>query len=107
MKKQDHINFITVVLFFGVIVSLMIYFGISAILHTGGGIGGRLDNAIYENGRLNEIITELNFKLFKHVGDDNVIVGSDGFLFERTNKEKIKLILPEKRYKCTNSFILL
>ncbi len=85
MKKQNHINFITVVLFFGVIATLMIYFGISALLQTES--GDRLNAAIYESDRLGEIIDNLNFKLFKEVDDDNVIVGSDRFLFERTNGE--------------------
>ena len=72
-------------LFFGVIATLMIYFGISALLQTDG--TDRLDTVIYKSERLGEIIENLNFRLFKEVDDDNIIVGSDRFLFERTNEE--------------------
>ena len=83
-------NFLTAILFFGIICTFAIYFGMTAaISKSGDGHTAiqKLNAAVYENEELNKIITEINFRLLRRVENDNVIVGTDGFLFEKTDKD--------------------
>lgn len=89
MKKQNHLNFITVLLFFGIIGTFSVFFGITALTNSSDiyGFEKALNAAVYEDEKLNNAITELNFKIFRRVDNNNVIVGTDGFLFEHTDEE--------------------
>ncbi len=88
MKKQAHINFITAILFLGVICTFAVYFGMTALMgEPAGGFADRMEQAVYENASLDRIINEINFRFFRRVENDNVIIGSDGFLFERRDEK--------------------
>ena len=82
-------NFITVLMFLGIIGTFTVFFGITALTNSGDiyEFEKELNSAVYENEDLKNAITELNFKIFHRVDNDNVIVGADGFLFEHTDEK--------------------
>ena len=96
MKKQNNVNFLTLLLFLGVICTFAIYFGITAIMQGPADIfdfEGKLESAIRNNERLDEKIAEINFRVFRIAEDDNVIVGSGGFLFEHADENGYEYLL--------------
>ncbi len=89
MKRRSHINFLTAIIFLGVICTFTVYFGMTALMSESGdlSVSERFSRAVYENESLSRIITEIDFRIFRRVENNNVIVGSDGFLFERADEK--------------------
>ncbi len=91
MKRKQIIDFLTIVLFFGVLLSLTVYVGVGAF------IDSRADNekserevfarTYYEDGNLKSFIRYIDYKFFKHTDANNILIGNDGWIFETVKSE--------------------
>ena len=91
MKRKQIIDFLTIVLFFGVLLSLTVYIGIGSF------IDSRTDNeksggdlfakTYYKDDNLNDFIRYIDYKFFNHTDANNVLVGKDGWIFETISAE--------------------
>lgn len=96
MKKEiAKADFILVVLFAGIILSGTCFFGATVISsqisgesreaikeeYDLGALNPFLD-AVYGNTDVKNVIDNVSYRLFREIDDDNVIVGSNGFVFE-------------------------
>ncbi len=85
MNKRKKTDFLTVVLFFGIILTFMIYIGLGFMFAD---LKGKernafsFNSAFYNDEGLNNIIKNYEYKAFGHVKNSNVIVGKEEFLFE-------------------------
>lgn len=93
-------DFLILVVFVGIILTVTVYLGATALFYAMQGENGEiLDgdedfgpfnyvyNAIYNNEELRGVIKSLNYNLFHEVSDTNTVVGSNDFLFEITDNE--------------------
>ncbi len=92
MKKSNAIDFLTVTLFFGVLVSFMIYLGLGTVIGTGitndvdGDKGGVSFNSMfYEDEAIGGFVRYCDYALFGHIDESDIIIGEDGWLFEATD----------------------
>jgi len=97
MKKQKATDFLTVVFFFGILLSILIYLSIGTLFIDPQNPSKEL--ADHENGlqiyndmlshdnHVQSFIRQTNYKLFRHVDSTNVITGRNGFLFEMEDKK--------------------
>ena len=91
MKRKQIIDFLTIVLFFGVLLSLTVYVGIGAF------IDSRTENEksstevfakiYYEDDNLNDFIRYIDCKFFDHTDAENILIGKDGWIFETLKSE--------------------
>lgn len=99
-KKHLKMEFLILVVFVGIILTVTVYLGTTALFYAAQGENGKiLDgdgdfgpfnyvyNAVYNNGELRDVIKSLNYNLFHEVSDTNTVVGSKDFLFEITDSE--------------------
>lgn len=87
MKRKKAIDFLTVTLFFGVLLSFTIYLGLGAMLDTEDEdvLGGNLvsvNQSFFEDSILGEFVKFCDYKIFKHIDDTEMIIGKDEWLFE-------------------------
>jgi hypothetical protein len=87
MKRKKAIDFLTVTLFFGILLSFTIYLGLGAVLDADGegilGAGGvSVNDSFFEDGVLGDFVKFCDYKIFKHIDDSDMIIGEDEWLFE-------------------------
>ena len=91
MKRKKTVDFLTVTLFFGIVLSMAIYFGLGVILDDGSIDGGTgfpsINKIFYSDTALDGFVKDCDYNLFGHIDDSDVIIGRDGWLFEVTDKE--------------------
>lgn len=91
MKRKQIIDFLTIVLFFGVLLSLTVYVGIGTFMDSRG------DNekngsevfarTYYDDDNLNDFIRYVDYKFFNHTDANNILIGNDGWIFETFRAE--------------------
>ena len=89
MKKRQAVDFLTTVFFVGILVSMMLYIGLGLILSDGGG-GERSDRfgaTFYKDGEIRKFVKYCDYKLFRHVEGENVLIGNEDWLFETKLEE--------------------
>ena len=90
MKRKQIIDFLTLVLFFGIILSLTIYSGIGALIDSHGGKYKqevKFSSAFYGDNNIQSFIRYVDYKFFAHSDEENVIIGKDGWIFETVNEK--------------------
>ncbi len=88
MRRKKTVDFLTVTLFFGIILSMTVYFGLGAIL--GGDTeksSSNINDIFYGDEALDGFVKGCDYRLFRHINEADIIIGSDGWLFEATDKE--------------------
>ena len=89
MKRKQIIDFLTLVLFFGIILSLTIYVGIGALI---GEMSDENRDEInfsayfYGDDNITSFIRYVDYKFFSNSGAENVLIGKDGWIFETVNE---------------------
>ena len=91
MKRKQIIDFLIIVLFFGVLLSLTIYVGIGALIDLraehGENEGELFSDSYYEDENLSYFIRYIDYKFFRHTSAENVLIGNDGWIFETVRAE--------------------
>lgn len=89
MKRKKVVSFLTVVLFWGVILSMTLYVGLGVMLdnRTPEEGGFRFNQIFYSDDAIDYFVRYSDYKIFRHIEDENVIVGKEDWLFEHTNAE--------------------
>ncbi|MBQ9112953.1 MAG: hypothetical protein IJY08_05155 [Clostridia bacterium] len=94
MKRKKAIDFLTVTLFFGILLSFTIYLGLGAMINADGGVvSGNGDRNIsfnaefFEDGILGDFVKFCDYRIFKHIDDSDMIIGKDDWLFEAVDSE--------------------
>ena len=91
MKRKQIIDFLTIVLFFGVLLSLTVYIGIGAFIDSREehekSESELFARAYYEDKNLNYFIRYVDYKIFRHTDAKNVLIGKDGWIFETFKDE--------------------
>jgi hypothetical protein len=86
MKRKHIIDFLTIVLFFGVLLSLTVYVGIGAFIDSRGEDekteGELFADSFYGDENLNYFIRYIDYKFFRHNDTQNILIGKDGWIFE-------------------------
>ncbi|MBR2354641.1 MAG: hypothetical protein IKA76_09090 [Clostridia bacterium] len=84
MKKQA-IQFLCVVLFFGILLSMTLYLGIGMLSPTDKGeekTGYDVNYALSEHQGIQKFVRYIDYKIFRHIEDRSVVVGKKNWLFE-------------------------
>lgn len=91
MKRKQVIDFLTIVLFFGVLLSLTVYVGIGALIDSRGENeetkGELFADSFYRDENLNSFIRYIDYKFFRHTDTENILIGNDGWIFETLRAE--------------------
>ena len=88
MKRKQIIDFLTLVLFFGIILSLTIYVGIGALI---GNMNDKNKDEInfsayfYGDDNITSFIRYVDYKFFGNSDAENILIGKDGWIFETLN----------------------
>jgi hypothetical protein len=91
MKRNKAIDFLTVTLFFGIILSFMIYLGLGTFVEYG--IADKTDevesfNEVFcEDETLDRFVKMFDYKVFGHASDPDLIIGKSGWLFEANDSK--------------------
>ena len=90
MKRKQIIDFLTLVLFFGIILSLTFYSGIGALINSQGEKYKqevRFSSSFYGDENIQSFIRYVDYRFFGHSGEENVIIGRDGWVFESVSEK--------------------
>lgn len=92
MKRKKRIAFLTVMLFFGLLLTLMLYIGIGTVFEQNGRGNGQnsqngFNTMFFEDSAINGAVRFLDYKIFGHVNDSELIVGKDDWIFEAIDSE--------------------
>ena len=91
MKRKHIIDFLTIVLFFGVLLSLTIYVGIGAFIDSRADLEKNeselFSDSYYGDKNLNYFIRYIDYKFFRHSSAENILIGNDGWIFETVRAE--------------------
>lgn len=91
MKRKHVIDFLTIVLFFGVLLSLTVYVGIGAFIDSRGehekNESELFADSFYTDENLNYFIRYIDYKFFRHTGTENILIGNDDWIFETIRAE--------------------
>ncbi|MBE6577573.1 MAG: hypothetical protein E7653_05500 [Ruminococcaceae bacterium] len=89
MKRNKVIDFLTVTLFFGILLSFMIYTGIETLMQyeRNGAVSigeqkGGFNSMFYEDENLDGFVKSFDYRVFGQTGSADLIVGKDDWLFE-------------------------
>lgn len=83
MKRKKTVNFLTVTLFSGILLTFMVFVGIDTALVGGDEDDGKGFNDIfYTNEMITEFVGYFDYKVFGHIDKGDYIIGSDDWLFE-------------------------
>lgn len=88
MKRKKTINFLTVTLFAGILLTFMIFVGIDTALVFGDEDDERGFNDIFhENATITEFSRYFDYKVFGHIDGGDYIIGEDDWLFEAVDSQ--------------------
>lgn len=92
MKRKKRIAFLTVMLFFGLLLTLMLYIGIGTVFERDGRGNGQgsqngFNATFFEDSAINGAVRFWDYKIFGHVDDSELIVGRDDWIFEAIDSE--------------------
>ena len=86
MKRNNAIDFLTVTLFFGIMLSFMIYLGIDTLVQyepmTKDDTSGGFNSMFYNDDNMDSFVKSFDYKVFGQTGASELIVGKDDWLFE-------------------------
>jgi len=93
VKKKNKTDFITVTLFFGILLSFFVYISIGSIFMEQSSPKRTKDSAspnllvqfnavLTQDESIKSIVDNLDYRLFRHVSDPNVLLGKHNWLFE-------------------------
>ena len=92
MKKSNAIDFLTVTLFFGVLVSFMIYLGLGMFIGTDpweeeGSVdrGVGFNDMFYDDQLIDGLVRYFDYTLFGHIASSDIMIGDENWLFEATD----------------------
>ncbi len=90
MKRKQIIDFLTLVFFFGIILSLTIHVGIGALIESHNEKDKkeiRFASSFYGDENIQSFIRYVDYKFFSHSDAENVLIGKDGWIFETVNEK--------------------
>ena len=88
MKRKKTINFLTVTLFAGILLTFMIYVGIDTAFVFGDEDDKRGFNEIFHTNRtIEEFAGHFDYKVFGHIDGGDYIIGDDDWLFEAVDSQ--------------------
>ena len=89
MKRKKAINFLTVTLFAGILLSFMIYVGAGTVFDSDDGDGKKktFNDIFYTDNAILSFVRYFDYKVFNHIEDGDYIIGADDWLFEAVDSE--------------------
>ncbi len=89
MKRSKAIDFLTITLFFGILLTFMIYIGLDTLVEyevdgisePGESIGG-FNKIFYNEENIDGFVNSFDYRVFGHTGNNGIIIGKDYWLFE-------------------------
>ncbi len=81
MQKRA-IQFLSAVLFFGILLSVTLYAGFGALFEGGAGEGFGFNRAFYESKAIGSFRRVVDYRVFGHIEGGEVLIGKDDHLFE-------------------------
>ncbi len=84
MKRRRYLDFLTVTLFAGVLLSFLIYIGVGIVMDRDGGSDEEdgFNLRFHRDSVLTEAVKFIDYRIFGHIQGDNLIIGRDEWLFE-------------------------
>ena len=89
MKRKKSLDFLTAVLFVGILLSLTLYIGLGTALSADKqDYGPRSFNEIfYEDDAIGYFVKYLNYRVFQQIDDESIIIGREDWLFETADSD--------------------
>ena len=90
MKRNKTLDFLTVTLFFGVVLTFTVYMGITTVFETDGKSGGKtrtFNDIFYGDSFVGDIVKFIDYRIFGHIEGDNIVIGEDEWLFEAIDSQ--------------------
>ncbi len=88
MKRKKAIDFLTVTLFAGIILTFLLYFGIGMLVDSDISDDKTGFNETFcSDSLIADSVNFIDYKIFRHIAGDNIITGRDGWLFETVDSE--------------------
>lgn len=83
MKRKKAIDFLTAVLFFGILMSFLAYAGIGTLLRADGKNGNekRFREVFYGDGLIQSVGRYCDYRIFRHTNAEHVLIGKENFIF--------------------------
>lgn len=89
MKRNKAIDFLTVTLFFGILLTFLVYVGIGTVMGVDPDDDGSksFNDMFYADSFVGDSVRLIDYRIFRHIKGDNIIIGKDGWLFEAVDSE--------------------
>ena len=88
MKRKKAINFLTVTLFAGILLTFTIYIGMDTAIKAEEGDGeSGFNRRFYSDGAISEFARYFDYKVFGHIGKGDYIIGRDDWIFEAVDSQ--------------------
>lgn len=89
MKRKKAIDFLTAVLFFGILLSFLAYAGIGTLLHANEETESenRFREVFYGDGLIQSVGRYCDYRIFRHTNADHLLIGKENFIFSTYDEE--------------------
>ncbi len=82
MVRKKSIHFLTVTLFAGVLFSFLLYISAAMIMDASSDSELDFNRRFHTEDRFSDGIRQINYRIFRYIDNDNIVVGRDGWIFE-------------------------
>lgn len=91
MKRRKAIDFLTVTLFAGILLTFMVYIGITTVFAADRGDAESerksFNDIFYGDSVISDVVKFVNYRIFGHIDGENIIIGDDEWLFEAVDSK--------------------
>lgn len=94
MNSKKKIQFLTVVFFIGILLSITLYLGVDGLTSSPGSAGESasvgmhgFDHTFYNDDLIDSFVKYCDYKIFRHIDNRNIIIGQSDWLFETTRED--------------------
>ncbi len=82
MTRKRSIDFLTVTIFAGVLLTFFIYIGLGMLMSGRSDEKKTFNEEFHSDASLTGMVRQIDYKIFGHIDSDNIIIGKDEWLFE-------------------------
>lgn len=89
MKRKKAINFLTVTLFIGILLTFTVYIGVGTLFDADADEGDKkgFNQMFYSENFLSDLVRYVDYKVFGHIDGEGYIIGEDDWVFEAVDSQ--------------------
>ena len=87
MKRKKTLNFLTVTLFVGILLTFTVYIGVGTLFNADGNVTKGFNEMFHSENFLSDVVKYVDYKVFGHIDGEGYIIGEDDWVFEAVDSQ--------------------